>query len=412
MGEGTALSSAGAAVSRSVREVPVSAVFGGIARSHAPPGLHRWLQPARSGADDCRVVDSREVRPFHLGASAGWADYEEIARAFREHSGRTHVSPLPRHLVEAPIKLVVRDRDLPLAAVVTSERLYPKRAWVAALSPGWDTEMAFAGAGLLNSPVGCLLYHEAAARTGRRGHDVRKNILASLPVPLPATSPEGFRQSALLSYRLHCVSQAEVEGGVSLLAERDALQMRLLSAVVEWFGWDEATAERRLRAARDLIPRARHTSDAGLFTRFPQAIEPVALLDEAQRRRYEELYELVRARQAPESERREFERLERLVVWEARTNRLTVGSPPSPVLPGVVTEREALKRAYGYITHRWGQGYRAEQVRRASPDSWTVAVRTLPTKGRQAEELTLRIDAATGEVVPSRDAVHALEVLA
>jgi hypothetical protein len=53
------------------------------------------------------------------------------------------------------------------------------------------------------------------------------------------------------------VAQAEAEAGVSLLAERHTLQMRLLSALVEWYGWDENTTERRLRAASDLMAGVR-----------------------------------------------------------------------------------------------------------------------------------------------------------
>jgi hypothetical protein len=146
---------------------PLGSVLTPLARSFWPRGVKK--EPIRLTPDHCRVIGPEQVAPYHFTGSEGWSSYEAIAAAFdeqrkrlRETGAGAKTSELPRSLVDADLKLVIRDRPNPIQCMVTWSRVYPRRAWVGTLHDHLSNEWAFVIAALLNSSLGHALYRRLA----------------------------------------------------------------------------------------------------------------------------------------------------------------------------------------------------------------------------------------------------------
>jgi len=396
------------------RTVALSDVFAPITRAHFPPRRSVPITSLRAAPDHCRIVEAREVHQYQMARSPRWASYESIAEAFSQSTGASKITRLPREVVDAPVKLLIRDNDTPIRCVVTADRVYPKRAWIAPLLPGWDTEMAYAAAGILNSAVGFVLYQGQARADQLTGHDLRKKALTDIPIPLPANDPDTFTKLALISYRLHCLYEVETECKVDLGVLLKNHRIQLLSMVVRLYGWSETETEVLLREAEARGLEDVPTSQHDLFFEWQRVLAKVQLLDDEQRVQLEELKRRARLHALASREAESLSRLQRLVEWEHRANSPIPKYLAPPEWRGVPDDRTALKAALRFLSERRGQGFGAERPSRVNSRLWEVSVFYSPPRGLKAEEVrrippewsepgkhpagSLWIDAITGQV--------------
>jgi hypothetical protein len=328
--------------------------------------------------DHARVLEAADVRQFHYERRGQWASFEELSKAYGQ--GSSNVSPLPRAVDEAAIKLVIADRSQTLQCFVTADRIYPKRAWVGALAPGWGVEMAFAVAGILNSAVGYVLYTRTARELGSQGKDLAKGVLTKLPIPLPGHKPDAFSQLALISYRLHQLYEAQAACGLDLAGSIEDHWLYLLPQVVSLYGWTEEEARRLLADAPST--RDRPGVQEVLFTRSPQSpLLPVRLVGAGETARYEQLKAGARSGviSAPAAE--ELTRLRDRLYWEERINRPIPSRLSAASWPGATSEQQAVRAAYGHLSRTRGQRFSAERPTRVDERLWEVPVFYSPPCG-------------------------------
>ena len=272
---------------------------------------------------DCRVVGSNHVAQYHLAGNLGWANYEDIADAFQVRNstrvtGGGKSTVLPAEIVDAPLKLLIRDRDQRIDCVVVTERIYPKRAWVGAVIPAWNAEMAYATAGILNSSVGLALYRRIAVREQINGHDLRQEALARLAIPLPGTRSQFFTRVAQLSYRLHLLHQANREGIRDLGREIANHRQQLLADIVRLYGWPKSEAWEVLGTLRadELTDVAGDQKQ--FFDEFQNPLAEITLVSKQELGEFEALNAKHEAGITGPSETMQLDQLRRLLLWQDR----------------------------------------------------------------------------------------------
>jgi hypothetical protein len=361
-------------------------LFTGLARSILPPGI--TIEPVAHTESSCLVVRSNQVAPFFLTESEGWADYGEIIEAFDARTRQrrrtltgagSKTSPLPEELVCSGPRLLIRDSDNPLACVVVTGRIYPRRAWVGALHPMFGGELPYVLAGILNSTLGLVLYRRVSGQVAGSSHDVRKSALVRMRIPWLTYDTVAFRRAALLSYRLHCLCAAarEVSLPASVLDE-DIPNHRahLLSELVRLYGFEDAEAREIVEkvlpeGAADVLGAQRK-----LFYRPKEPLEPIRLHTSETIERYETLKARARRHELDSAGAGELARLQALLTWEHRAN------SPVPVLPlprepkGAFSSEAAIRAANRYLSSTRGQATVARSAKRISSSLWEVELRT------------------------------------
>src|SRR4051812_39418781 len=105
--------------------VPLRTLFGGFARAFWEDEIP--VVPLRLTPDHCRVIGPGQITHYQVTADEGWAAYADIRSAFSDRNQErargastrgAKTSPLPPALVDAPVKLVIRDQDNPLRCAV------------------------------------------------------------------------------------------------------------------------------------------------------------------------------------------------------------------------------------------------------------------------------------------------------
>jgi hypothetical protein len=387
-------------------KTPVGDLFTAFARSFWTQGIR--LDEGLDAHTDCRVVAADQVAAFGLTGDEGWVSYNRIREAFsvrnlrRGQSGSTHgakTSILPEELVTARTRLILRDRDNPLECLVTSDPIYPRRAWVGTLrlEPEVDAGMPFVLAGLLNSTLGLVLYHRLARERGATGHDLRKSVLLRILVPVYSYDEEAFRRASLLSYRLHCLHAADREVGLpasTLDEDMPNHRMRLLSELVRLYGLDDREArcvvEKVLRqGAADVLG-----AQLKLFYRSREALAPIRLVSAPEVEQYEALKELVRRKEVSDDQRQTLKRLQALLRWEHRANSPLPAPLPPKQAPGAATAEAAMRLADRYLSHTRGQSVLAEHADRISSLLWEVRLqRSIPPRSPRGTRDVEPVDA-------------------
>ncbi|HZH98278.1 MAG TPA: hypothetical protein VEX38_04850 [Fimbriimonadaceae bacterium] len=404
--------------------VPLRELFSSLARTFWEYSVP--VEPVRLSPEHCLIVESGQVEHYHLNGDVGWASYGAIRQAFKDRDtrasreGGAKTSVLPSKLVDAEIKLVIRDQDNPIRCAAVWERVYPKRAWVGTLHPALGVPMTFVVAAILNSAIGQVTYSRLARKRGHKSHDLRKALVGELKIPVLAYDEEAFQRAALLSYRLHCLYAAS--SACSLPADvMDVLVPnhweRLLSELVRLYGYSEPDArklvEETLPAGLADVPGFQ----GKLYYVLREPLQEVRLTDAAVIDRYEKLKAAVRNTNASAKDEAELAALRRLLEWEDRINRSIPRSLQPEPWPGVSDEKLALKVAQRYLSDRWGQRYGAEEPQQIDRRQWQVRVFYSPPPALKPEEVRrippqwatpgkhlagyLRIDRVTGAVSES-----------
>lgn len=348
-----------------------------------PTGDEVKVSRLRETPDHCRVLEAADLREFHAHKREQWASYQEIAAAYGH--GATHISKLSEAIVGAREKIVVSDHSDRLWCHVTSERVYPKRAWVGTLAPGWDLEMAFVVAAILNSAIGPVIYAQTAQRAGIQGRDLRKAVLEGFPIPVPALQPAAFSQLAQISYRLHQLYEAQTACKVDLDPVIRSHWLYLLPQVVKLYGWSE-------RDARLLLTEAPPTRDQSaarehLFSTWPQTpLLPVKLVSEELQERLEALKTRKRAGSLSPEETVELTRLTDALYWESRINGPVPSHLTATPWPGVASELRAIRAVYGHLSRTRGQRFGADRAIRKSERIWEVPIYLMPPRVKAVED--------------------------
>jgi hypothetical protein len=384
--------------------------------------------------DHCMVIGSNQVRAYHLTGNEGWSSYRTIVGAFEQRnrtrteagsSKGSKTSVLPPELVEAEVKLVVRDQDDPIECAVVWERIYPRRAWVGKLHPHLPTDMAFVVAGILNSAIGRVLYRRLARARKHTSHNLRKNTLYELRVPLLAYDQETFSRAALLSYRLHCLYAANQECVLPaevLDVDVPNHWLRLLSELVRLYGYSEPEAR---RLVEEVLPEGLQDVpgvQGQLYYVPKEPLQNVKLLDRAALDRYEELKGHARSKTLTTDGRKELDNLQAMIQWEDRINGGIPHSLRPRPWPGISSDRDAIKAAYRYLSCRKGQAFGAENPRQVDQRIWEVSVFYSPPRGLKPEDMLtlprewatpgkhsagkLWVDVVTGEVRETLEAAQ------
>jgi len=397
--------------------VPLRAVFHPWRCSRPPARQKLTTSPVPITPDFVRWVESRDVDHFDIHRRDQWVDYHELLRAFELSRETSNIAPLSWEVVAAVPKLIVNDGTKPLRGVLTSELVYPKRAWVAPLARAWDSEMAFAVTGILNSAVGYLLYRQRAEELGVVGKDLSENVLGSIPIPMPGEKPEVFSRVAVLSYRLHTLYQMERACSINLDATLKSHWLLLFSDVVALYGWSEEHAQTLLDGLRGLgLEDAPGYQGQFLFERggLRSPLLPVVLVDHSALERYEQLKARARSAAAGPVEREELRNLRALLYWERHLNFPVPKRLARQPWPGISSERDALKAAHLFLSTTKGEAFGAERPVRCSDALWAVDVFYSPPRNLAPEDRRrlpagwadagrhaagrLWIDAVTGEV--------------
>lgn len=288
--------------------------------------------PIRQSADDCLILGSKHIEAYTVTGGDGWASYDAIERAFSDRNRErlsegpafgAKTSPLPRDLIDADLKLLIRDTDTPLQCVVVWERVYPRRAWVGTVHPTLTNEMAFVIAGILNSAIGQVLYRRASGKLNGGPCDLRKRCLSEICIPLLGYERDVFAQSALLSYRLHCLYAADRECGLPADIHDSVIPSHrqfLLSELTRLYGYSETDGrklvERVLPAGLNDVPGVQ----GHLYYQPRTPPEAVVLAPPSTRARYEELKSHSRAGTASAGDSEDLRRIQLLLAWEDRIN--------------------------------------------------------------------------------------------
>lgn len=408
--------------------VPLRSLLIGPVRAFWPGGVQ--LHAERQWTDACRVIESSGVQAYRLTGPELWSSLDEIQGAFKERNedrrrseARTgaKTSCLPAGFVNSPLKLLIRDKDNPIQCCVSGDQVYPKRAWVALLHSTQTVETLFVIAGLLNSAMGQVLYRRVASVRPRKSHDIRKDTLLDIRVPLLGYDQDTFERAASLSYRLHCLYAANAD--CRLPAEVVDVDVRnhwfqLLSELVRLYGYEEADAEKLVEKVLPEGLKDVPGFQGELYYRPKSPLLAVKLLATPDLERYEELKRKVRERIATEDQRLELSRLQSLMQWEVRINGPIPQSIASSRWVGVRTSEDAVRIAARYLSDNRGQAWLPESARQLGPRLWEVSIarreRASVGAGNSAAAVsaplheTLHIDGITGEVTArDRELSHA-----
>ncbi len=409
-------------VAKSVKEEQEFILLGRIIEplrcARFPPKVTVPVGRLRESPEHYRVLQAADLKSYHYHRREQWALYEDISAAFAKADGSSHITKLPRPLVDAPVKLVAADRSANLRWSVTAEAIYPRRAWIGALAPGWELAMAFAVVGILNSAIGHVLYARTAQEVGSQSKELAKKVLERLPIAAPALKPSTFAQVALLSYRLHQLYEAQSACRLDLPSYIRDHQLYLLSAVVELYGWSE-------KEARELIKEAPHTRDhpgsqEELFAGWPRTpLLPVRLLDDRKLEQYETLKGATRSGSITPKGADELSRLQDALYWEHRINQGIPSRLIADPWPGVTNEQQAVRAACAYLSHTRGQRFGVELPARRTERLWEIAFFYSPPRGLSREDAArlpegwaepgkhpagkLYVDAITGVVSESQE---------
>jgi hypothetical protein len=398
-----------------VRFVPLQAIFSPLRCARFPPRQPVATSAERETPEQLRVLFADDVRQFDLWPRQEWVQFSDLRQAFARSRATSNISLVSWEVLDAPVKLVLRDLATPLRGALTADLIYPKRAWIGALLPGWDTEMAFAVAGILNSAIGYLLYNARARERGIQDQDLRGELLGELPIPLPGAGADSLSRLALLSYRLHALHETQRVCAIDLDTTLTSHWLSLLSEVVRLYGWSEEEARDLLFDAQTQGLRDIPGYQGELLFERGDLQSPslrVRLVPPEGITRYEELKAELRAGRG--EARAELGRLQTLLQWEHRINAPVPKRLPRAEWPGASNEREALRAAFRYLSMKRGQAFGAQNPRRIDERLWEVQVyyspparlspadvRRLPAgwaePGKHAAGHLL-IDAITGEV--------------
>ncbi len=296
-------------------------------------------------ADDCLVVASDGIRPYHLTAAEPWANYDEIAGSFTREPGQprlAHTASYSREFVFAPVKVVVGEQDDPLRAAIAYESLYLRRGKIGVLRPGQPVAMAYCAIAVLNSAIGTALYH----RLHRRIHGappsefgVSMKVLEQMPVCHREAPVEQVRVVARLAHQLSALCQAEREIDREFYDQSEFLWQRLLVEVGLLLKLRPGESQELLRTIEVL--NLRDARQPGLFDTLGSLppVPPLELLSDRQLQRHNELLERDPTGALAPEEIVELRALNRLLFWQDAVN----ASPPWDLRQ--VSEREALTAA-------------------------------------------------------------------
>jgi hypothetical protein len=285
------------------------------------------------------------------------------------------------------------------------------------LHPHFEPSMAFVIAGILNSAIGQVSYRRLLGAQRPGDHDLRKNVLWDLRVPILGYDREIFERAATISYRLQCLYSAKQECRLPAQVEDEILPshwMGLLSELVRLYGYAEREARRLVET---VLPRGLVDVPGvqlKLYYRPQAPLLPLCLFDRSMQPRYEELKGLARAGSLTEPEAAELVNYRSLLAWEDRANRGIPARLGPSRWPGIEAASEAEKAAYRYLASRKGQNYQVKEVLRPEPLLWKVTAaretpRQAPGEPRQlviSGVLTLWINAVSGEVNEDREIVR------
>jgi hypothetical protein len=392
-------------------------LFTGFARSFWAPGIP--VAPEPTSPSSLLVVASDQVSAYSFTGSEGWIDHDAILAAFaarnrtRKGGGRggSKTGPLPKELLTGEgLRLVLRDRDDPLACLATHQAVYPRRAWVGAFHPGLDPGMPFIVAGMLNSTVGHVLYRRLARNGGGSGgHDLRKSVLTRLKIPFMSYDAEAFHRAALLAYRLHCLCAASQEMELPATVHDEEIpnhRMHLLSELVRLYGFTDqdarALVEEVLPAGAADVPGAQ----GKLFYRPRAPLQQVRFHTPEMLDKYEYLKEQARCVSLDAEGRQRLEHLRTILEWEHRANSPIPGRLPAKEYRGADTAEAAMRLADRYLSARWGQSILSESARQITSQVWEVELipaaplraTTAPLSPRDRETRRLWVNALTGAV--------------
>lgn len=409
-------------VTKSVKEeqefILLGRVIDPLRCARFPPKVTVPVRRLRESPEHYRVLQAADLKSYHYHQREQWALYEEISAVFAKADGSSHITKLPRSLVDAPVKLVAADRSASLRWSVTAEAIYPRRAWIGALAPGWELAMAFAVVGILNSAIGHVLYTRTAQELGSQSKELAKGVLERFPIAAPALKPETFAQVALLSYRLHQLYEAQLACRLDLGSSIRDHQLYLLSGVVDLYGWSEEEARELLKEAP--LTRDQPGSQEELFAAWPRTpLLPVRLLDDRGVERYEALKAATRSGSIVPQEAEELRHLKDTLYWEDRINRRIPSRLVADPWPGVSNEQQAVRAACAYLSRTRGQRFGVELPARRTERLWEIAFFYSPPRVLSREDAArlpegwakpgkhpagkLYVDAITGVVSESHE---------
>jgi hypothetical protein len=293
-----------------------------IRRKNWPPraGDLVELVEERESLDFCRVVEGEEIEQFRFSGPQRWADFSAIEQAFPRPRISSGNSPYTRDWVFAPLKVVIRDQDNPIRAVLSYEPVYPKRAKLAVPMPGQSVHRVYAAVGVLNSAIGQAYYRKYLGRP-LSGDSAYAAILRQLPVAHQDHSPDELELAAQLAYQVITLYQAQAEcRGRDFWQHILPLKRRLSWAIGRLLRLDEAEEEQLIQSVADLKPEDAHLANLAESWGARMTLPPIRLGEPEDGGRVRKLLERERTGTATESELAELDRLQLLSYWQGMVN--------------------------------------------------------------------------------------------
>lgn len=387
--------------------IPLGELLTSLTRSHYVQATP--VRPARTDERDLMVLGSRQIEAYAIHPGDRWVDYAGIKQAFvdrrreakEQNAPVSNATPLPEQVARAPLKILIPDTTLPVQAVVTTEAVYPTRAWVAVVRETLPVEAVYIIAGLLNSALGQALYRQRAGVAGKHGRELRQKALFSIPFPITLLIDplsETVQRAARLSYRLHGLYAAKQECGLGCDLDEGEIRSHweaLLSDLVRMYGISEERVQKLITEELKDVPGTQES----LFYRPTAPLLDVRLLDGEALEAYEALKARSRSGEIDDAGKRELARVRRLLYWQNRINGPLPQMTAPGAWPGVTSEIQASKAAALWLSSRYGHAFTIADVRREDPETWTVSY-LLPEHDR---ELFPKLETADGtHVFPVR----------
>lgn len=360
-------------------------VFPRMYRQHAPKREFPFpIHEERQSPSSCKVVRSGDIERFRLTDSEGWAEYGDILQAFeaqRKAGVKAKTGPYPEAVISAPVKLVIREAGPPIRALLTTDRVYPRRAKLAVPAASSSLMLAYAALGVVNSPIGQVWYEMIAQERPKRTNDLTTRHLGLIPIAPRDYSPNALSMVADLGHRLSAIYQGELECRplVEDAFTFDSLVRNqwwhLHSAVAHLLRLSEPEAEGLFAQVRDSFQREMGGEEQLALAEAPRdlpRLPPLRILSKYQMERFEELKDQSRSGSIAQAGRHELTRLRRLLEWEDRIN-----SPAPTYLavrawPGILTERQALRAADRYMYRHLGERFFAQEAKQTEAGTWQV----------------------------------------
>ena len=308
--------------------IRVGSVFR-LLRAHFPGPPNHYVEVGSEPRwpDSCRLLDDDEIQQYRFQGAARWVSYREVLEGFdrrREATEATSNStPYPKDYVFAPYKLVLRDRMLPIRAILTQQPVYPERGKIGVLREKQPVFMAFAALAALNSGIGQAFFRASLIqRTGSPvpKHHLSPRDLSRVPVAhrdCPVVQLRRIADRAHQVVMLHAAGRALHRTYWSQLR---SLREDLNGAICDALGLGERAHE-LLQTVEDLdlvdVPTMRHFVYDHAMPRRPS---PVALLSAEQEEARRKLIGKSADASLTADEQRELARLQASHDWQDRIN--------------------------------------------------------------------------------------------